>query len=373
MTAVLISSLLIVWGFLVVGYGQEIRSVAPAIQTNKTLNGFIQKVVQAVSYRAADLGYDYTQRPVIGVLAADFSSPAGEEIELGNEIGAALRAALNKGKQFHVYGKDHPVSQNLKTVLQTDPQWSGATQRRFQQRLGEYFKPFPVDLIITGQVSKETAGEGEFIKCQVQLSPFMETITAVEGESGRTNLRTEEFVSPILSKEFLKQPFAPLKAQVVPKGRLVVLALLKSEKGRSGLSDSRAAEDRTVLKRGGLFPDNSWKLGSLKEILCWLDDTQLASQQNWPEDKKKNYYNLLSGLNADTIWFDEMVVEGRHSFFVSLAKGPLKNQYKTFSTALAVKGGQSHYVYFTLQADAYGEPQIQIELITDSENRPLPF
>jgi hypothetical protein len=201
----------------------------------------------------------------------------------------------------------------------------------------------------------------------------METITSVEGESGRKDLVLQKFVSPVFPGEVLAQHFSPRKVSDVPKGRLVILSLIRVDRGRAGGPESRVVEDSSIKKGGGLLAEKSWRIASLKEISCWLDGQPLASLQSWPEDKKKNYYNFLSGVNADTIWFDDLVAEGPHSFFVSLVKGSMKNQYQTFSKTLAIKGGQSSYLYFNLLTDAYGEPQLHLEQIVDPENRPLPF
>ncbi len=128
----LIFGFLVLLGFIQTGYCQQAQDLFTPSNPGDIKNRFIKNLVQSVSYQAADIAFDYTRRPVIGILVADFSNTSGEEIVLGNEIAAELRATLNKEKQFHVYGKEHPVSQSLKMTLAKDPQWSGASQRKFQ-------------------------------------------------------------------------------------------------------------------------------------------------------------------------------------------------------------------------------------------------
>ena len=162
---------LLMWGGMIqTGYAQKVETSSQPTNFSESLKGFIQNLNQSVSSLAADLGFDYQQRPEVGVLVSNFCNPTGEEIEIGNQIASELRAALNKGKQFHVYGKEHPVSQSLKASLTVDPKWSTSSQRNFQQNLLKKFKPFPVDLIITGQVSP---GAGKQNKSNGKSDPFL--------------------------------------------------------------------------------------------------------------------------------------------------------------------------------------------------------
>lgn len=371
--ASLVFGFLVFWGFVQSGYCQQTQDLVTPSNPGDLKNRFIQNLVQSVSYQAADIAFDYTRRPVIGILVADFSNISGEEIVLGNEIAAELRAALNKEKQFHVYGKEHPVSQSLKMTLAKDPQWSGASQRKFQHTLQNNFKPFPVDLIITGQVSKETAGVGDKLKSVVYLSPFIEPITLVEGETGKTDLRKEQFVSPNLPPQVIVQALSVIKAKVVPKGRLVIVSLLNLDKGKEPALQFKASIDKTPKKISALSFEKPWRLNSLKDMTCWLDDKELTGLQTWQEDKKKSYYNILSGLEADTIWFDDSVPDGAHSFFIGLVQESSKNRYKTFSKSFSIKGGQSNYIFFSLYSDSFGDPVLHVQHIVDPENRAIPF
>jgi hypothetical protein len=363
---------LVFWGMIQPGYGQQRQDGAP-LNPGDLKNRYIQDLIQSVSFQAADKAFDYTYRPVMGVLVADFSNTSGEEIVLGNEMAAELRAALNRGKQFQVYGKEHPISQELKTILAHDPQWGGASQRKFQQVLLNKFKPYPVDLIITGQVSRETAAEGDKLKSVVYLSPFFKPITLVEGETGKTDIRKEQFISPNLPPQMIDQALSVIKVPVVQKGRLVIVSLLSLDTGKEPVFEMKASQDKIPTKIAARSSEKPWRLSSLKDVTCWLDDKELTALQEWQVDKKQLYYNILSGLGADTIWFDDSVPDGPHSIFFSLAQDPSKNRHKTFSKSFSIKGGQSNYLFFSLQSDSFGEPVIDVQHIVDPENLPLPF
>jgi hypothetical protein len=278
-----------------------------------------------------------------------------------------LRGALNKGKQFHVYGKEHPVSQSLKTSITADPKWSVPSQKTFQQNLLKKFKQFPVDLIITGQVSPEPENR---IKVTANLIPFYRPISLVESESGRTDIRTEQFLSPVLSSQEINKGLSVIQIPTVIKGRLVIVALIKGEKDKYSKGGH--------LSSGGtkIYRDSFGTSGnplSLNDITCWLDDKELTPVKDWGDFKKKEYLDILSGFGADTIWCDDMITEGPHLIFLSLANTPSKNRFKTFSKSFSIKGGTSNYLFFGVHSDPMGEPEVRVRHIVDPENRSLPF
>ena len=84
--SILMGILLISGIFVPSASSQEKRSDILTSQKDISLKGFINDVIQAVSYRAADMGYDYSRRQAVGVLVADFPNLSGEEIGLGNDI-----------------------------------------------------------------------------------------------------------------------------------------------------------------------------------------------------------------------------------------------------------------------------------------------
>ena len=345
-----------IWGVTIqTGYAQ--KSEVPFKQMNPIdlKLGFIQSLTQSITFWAAHLAFDYNLRPVIGILISDFSTTSGEEIALGNEIASELRVALSNGKQFHVYGKEQPVSQSLKKALVSDPQWRASSQKKFQQDLSNKFKAFPVDLVITGQVSKETEDQ---LKIEVSLISFYKPINIVEKE--RTDIHREKFISPVLSSQEIADSLSVVRIPTVPKGRLVVVSLMNLDKGKSLLREYKSSLDTATQK-------------TKNDITCWLDDKELAVFKEWQDFKKKEYHDILSGVGADTIWFDDSVEEGPHSIFFSLTQGPPKNRYKTFLKSFIIKGETSNYLFFTIQPDSQGEQDVRVRHIIDPENRSIPF
>jgi hypothetical protein len=357
-------------GMVQTGNAQKSEVSSPPMNSSELIKGFIQNLNQSVSYLAADLGFDYQQRAEIGILVSNFSNPAGEEIEIGNQIASELRAVLNKGKQFHVYGKEHPVSQSLKASLLADPKWSTSSQRNFQQNLLKKFKPFPVDLIITGQVTQEPENR---IKVTANLIPFYKPISLVESEKGRTDIRTEKFLSPALSAQEMDKGLSVIQIPTVAKGRLVIIALTKTEKGKYSGRGTFLSPDRKSSKSFGESSDSPLKALSLNDITCWLDDKELSVVRDWEDFKKKEYHDILGGFGADTIWFDDLIAEGPHLIFFSIAQTPSKDKFKTFSKPFSIKGGTSNYLFFSIYSDPRGEPEIGIRHILDPKNRSTPF
>ncbi len=366
------------FGFLVLGmmvrsgYAQKSEAPAQPASLSDSTRGFIQKVCDSVSAEAAQLGFDYDQRPVVGILVSDFTNPAGEEIDLGNQIALQLRGTLNKGRQFHVYGSEHPVSQSLKTSIADDPKWSISSQRQrtFQQNLLRNFKSFPVDLIITGQVSPESENR---LKVIVNLIPIYRPITLVESESGRTDIRSEQFLSPALSTQELDKGLAVLRIPKVEKGRLVIIALMKIIKSKYPGHEILSSKDRTATKIIWDTEELTKKALSLKDITCWLDDKQLSVIKDWEDFKKKEYYNILSGFGADTFWFDDTIKAGPHSIFFSLTQSASNDRFKTISKPFFIKSGTTNYLFFSIHSDSQGELEVRIRHILDPENRSLPF
>ena len=352
------------------GFSQKIEIPSQAANSTGQTKEFIQGLIPSVCFWSAQMAFDYQRRPVMGVLVSDFCNSSGKEIALGDEISRKLRAALNKQNQFHVYGKEDPLSQNLRQSLASDFFWSASSQRKFQQELLTKFKPFPVDLVVTGQVSK--AAEDR-LRVVVNFIPFFERINLVESESGRTDIHSEQFLSPVLSPQEIDEALTVIQKPTIPKGRLVIVSLTDFEKGKSPGRDRRAFLNTTPRVTGGDFPTGPRKLKSYSDLSCWLDEQSLSVLTEWEDQNKKEYYDILSGFAADTIWFDNSIEEGPHTIFFSLAKDPAKNQYKTFLTSFFIKPGTSNYLFFTLYSDTLGEPAVRVRHIADPENRSLPF
>jgi len=345
------------------GSAQQKETGAQALRASGAIQELIRSLSLVVSQKAAAMAFDYRDRPVIGVVVADFVGPAGEEVELGHLIGYELRAFLSRSNPFHVYGKDHPVSQSLKADLAADPKWSAASQRAFQQNLWRKFKPFPVDVIIIGRVGPEA---GNRIKVEADLIPFYNPITLVESESGRVGVVQERIVSSPLSPEEVGRALAAIQTPTKPKGRLVVLSSMKIKRYKYPITAGTGNPGTGLLEDAGQYLP-------LADFNCWLNERELTVIKDWKDLKRKDYYNLLSGFEADTFWFDDWVEEGRHLLFFSLAENLSKKKYRTFSETFTVKGGTTNYIYFFLLTDPSGEPQIRIRQVVDPENRPLPF
>lgn len=362
---------LLMWGGMIqTGEAQKSETSSRSANVSELIKELIQNLNLSVSSLAADMGFDYNQRPVVGILVSDFYNPAGEEIEMGNQIALEMRAALNKGKQFHVYGKEHPVSQSLKASLTADIKWSTLSQRNFQQNLVKKFKPFPVDLIIMGQVSREPDNR---LKVIVSLIPFYKPISQVESEGRRTDIRTEQFFSPSLSSQEMDKGLSVIQIPTIAKGRLVIVASMKMEKGKYPGPGTLSSLNRTPPKSAWDSPEIVPKALSLNDINCWLGDKEISVISDWEDFKKKEYHNILGGFGADTIWFDDMVTEGPHSIFFSLTQTPSKNKFKTFSKTFSIKGGTSNYLFFSVYSDPRGEPEVRIRQILDPKNRSTPF
>ncbi len=352
------------------GFSQIIESSSQATNSTGQKKEFIQGIIPSVCFWSAQMAFDYQRRPVMGILVSDFCNSSGKEIAFGDEISRGIRAALNKQKQFHVYGKEDPLSQNLRQSLAFDFFWSVPSQRKFQQELLTKFKPFPVDLVVTGQVSKVAEDQ---LRVIVNFIPFFEGINLVETESGRTDIHSEQFLSPVLSPQEITEALTVIQKPPIPKGHLVIVSLINFEKGKSSGRARRASLNTMTRVTSGNSPGEPRKLKSYNDLSCWLDDQSLSVFTEWKDQRKKEYYDILSGFAADTIWFDNLIEEGPHAIFFSFAKEPAKNQYKTFLNSFSIKPGTSNYLFFTFYSDSQGEPVVRVRHIVDSQNRPLPF
>lgn len=360
-------------GALQNSFGQQGERLLKSAKPGDSKQTFIQNLIQSISSQAANLAFDYHFRPVIGVLVADFTDPSGQEIVLGNEIASGLRATLHKGQQFHVYGREHPICQSLRLEIAKDPQWTSASQRVYKKTLIQEFPGSPVDLIITGQLMK-TSETGDQLKIEVSLIPFHKSITRVEGETGRSDILKQQFLSPVLPPQEIISALTVIKSPIIPKGRLIVVSLINPERIKElSLESKPPRRTPSAPKDSVVLTEASWKIGSLREIACWVDDKECSTIQDWQDSKKKEYINIVSGLGADTIWFDEWIPEGTHSFFLSLARDASKNRYKTFLNTFAIKGGTSNYLFFFFQKDPLGDPKLQIQYITDPQSRSWAF
>ena len=355
---------LAVCSFNQVVYCQTSRDIGLPDQSRDLLKGFIQEMTKAISSQAADMVFDYTKRPVMGVLVANFPSASGREIDLGNEIASELRTSLNKSKQFYVYGKEDSVSQALKTIMLSDLQFGTTSQRKFQNDLKglEKFRSTPVDLIITGQIIQENNNQ---LKIIVNLIPFYRLIRVVETESDRTAILKQQFISPKLSLEMVAKALTPIEP--LKTGRLVIVSLLNIDQDRKTQRIDRPSSGVKSMKNDLPSLENTWKINSPTDISCWLGDNELKMKEakDWGDLKRKEYQVFLSEIGADMIWFDDWKQEGTYTFLLSLTKDSFKNKYQTFSRSFSIKGGAFNYLYFSIQKDSSGEPYLRIQQIID--------
>jgi hypothetical protein len=326
-------------------------------------------MVLSVSTLAVNMAYDYSQRPVIGVMVADFRDPQGREIVLGRDLAAWLRAGLNREKQFSVYGNSHPLSRLLESVMRLDPFFKPVWQRRLQEYLaGRHNSALP-DLIITGTITRD--GE-QRLKVSIRLIPFYRKIRMVETETPEEAYTGKEFLSPPLSPEAMARAMA-----VIPKGRLVVLGQLhpKFDQTDPLKRNSSPRGDYVSVRHKGEKTKSSWDMKAPGDLNCWLDGGErklpLVQIKDWPSWKESTYQDLFSGFESDTLWLDDSLEEGPHTLFFSLSSA--KDRYKTFSRTIEIKPGIYHYLVFSLGLDAMGETDINFKLIVDPERTSRPF
>jgi hypothetical protein len=326
----------------------------------------VPRMIQSISTTAVDTAYDYLQRPIIGIIISDFRDDQGREIVIGKDLAYWLRAGLNKEKQFFVYDRRHPVYKSLETILAVDPSFKPAWQKRFQENLAKNFSNLQLDLILTGTIVKESEDR---LKVTTSLIPLFKKIRPIETEYAKGKSSQAVFLSPPLSSSEIN-----IALKILPKGRLVVLAHLdpKFEQIDPGQrTDQEKAHKIKKARKGGVA--SRWDFRTPNDLNIWLDDGKLSliKIKNWPEWRQKEYEDLFSGFETDTLWFDDNLDEGPHFLFFSLS--PSKDQYKTFSRTIDIKSGANHYLVFTLGSDLMGNPELIFNWIVDPLKKPLPF
>ena len=329
----------------------------------------IPGMVQSISTLAVNTSYDYSLRPVIGIIVSDFRDDQGREIAIGRDIAAWLREGMNREKQLYVYGSRHPAVKSLESVMAIDSRFKPVWQRRFQDYLSTQFNNIQIDLILTGVVVKETEDR---LKITATLFPFFKKVRLVETELEKRSFIQIDFLSPSLTSSEMDSALS-----VLPKGRLVVLAHLnpKFEQNDSLAGPDQGKQSYITKKPGSGSLKSRWEFKSPHDLSIWLDDgnkkLSLIKIKDWPEWKEKEYEDLFSGFETDTLWFDEPLAEGIHSLFFSLS--PDKDNFKTFSKPIQIKAGVTHYLIFSFGSDLLGKPDMFFKFVVDTQMRPLPF
>jgi hypothetical protein len=355
-------------------YNGQVEGNTPEVSSGPPSYPWIQaelipRMIQSISTLAVNTAYDYSQRPVVGIIISDFRDDQGREIAIGREIAACLRAGLNKENQFYVYGSRHPVYKSLESVMAIDPSFKPVWQKRFQENLSKNFSHVQIDLILTGMVVKETE---DHLKITASLVPLFKKIRLLESEFEKGNSTQAVFLSPSLSASDMDKAL-----RVTPKGRLVILAHLdpKFVQTDPGRETAHASPSYKTAKNRAHPLKSQWDFKSPNDLSIWLDEgnkkLSLIKIKDWPDWKEKEYGDLFSGFEADTLWFDESLDEGLHSLFLSLS--PAKDNFKTFSRTIHIKPGVTHYLFFSLESDLQEKPDIFFKFVIDSEKRPLPF
>jgi len=326
----------------------------------------VPKMIQSISTSAVDTAYDYSQRPVIGIIISDFRDDQGREVVIGRDLASWMRAGLNKEKQFFVYDRRHPVYKSLETILAVDPSFKPAWQKRFQENLAKNFSNLQLDLILTGTVIKESEDR---LKITTSLIPIFKKIRPIETEYAKGKSSQAVFLSPSLSSSEMTGAL-----KILPKGRLVILAHLdpKFEQVDPGQRTDQEKTHKIKKTSKGVIASR-WDFKMPNDLNIWLDDGKLSliKIKNWPVWRQKEYEDLFSGFETDTLWLDDTLDEGLHFLFFSLS--PAKDQYKTFSRTIDIKSGANHYLVFTLGSDLMGNPELIFKWIVDPLKKPLPF
>ena len=330
-------------------------------------SAFFQDVFQKVSKQAADLGFDYYQRPVVRMVIFDFQDATGKEIRFGRALAGFLKLKGGQERQFFIYGGEDPIGITIQSYLQKDPQVKTGLQRALQD--SPAFSRSPVDILITGHILKE---EDSRLTVRVNLIPLFKRVSAVEGELNRLNHTSLTFLSPQLTAEEMQQALTVLEKPKRKLSRLIILSHLE-------LAGSKGREMEGNFLTGS-FPEKGkdfsqkefWKLHSVNDLALWLDEKEIKflKAEDWEDSRKRLYHDVLSGFKAGQIWFDKDLAPGDHSLVVSLS---LNGLYKTFTRSFQVREDTTYYLYFSLTTNERKEAALQVRYIADASNTLLPF
>jgi hypothetical protein len=156
-------------------------------------------------------------------------------------------------------------------------------------------------------------------------------------------------------------------------GRLIILSRLDSPGSRSRLKEEPVFGESYSVSGDRPVSGNFWKLGSLNEISCWLDEEEIKTlkKEEWDESRKRVYRNILSGFNATDVWLDQDLPSGDHTLMVSLF--PVNGIFKSFKRSFQIKEDTTYYLFFSLGTDIRKEPTLQVKMVADAGNVLLPF
>ena len=330
-------------------------------------SAFFQDVFQKVSKQAADLGFDYYQRPVVRMVIFDFQDATGKEIRFGRALADFLRLKGGQERQFFIYGAEDPVGITIQSYLQKDPQVKTGVQRALQD--SPTFSRSPVDILITGQILKQ---EDSRLTVRVDLIPLFKRISAVEGELNRLNYTSLTFLSPQLTAEEMQQALTVLEKPKRKLSRLIILSHLELAGSKGREREENFLTGSFPAKGKDFFQKEFWKLHSVNDLALWLDEKEIKilKAEDWEDSRKRLYHDVLSGFKAGQIWFDKDLAPGDHSLVVSLS---LNGRYKTFTRSFQVREDTTYYLYFSVITNERKEAALQVRYIADASNTLLPF
>ena len=158
--------------------------------------------------RSADLVYDYDTRPLIRTVIMDFHDPSGQEIAVGNELSAYLRAGLDRENQFSIYGREQ-IRRSLGHFFQVNRGMRPYTVSRLQELVPAIFKK-PIHLIVAGEIRKTDENQ---LQVNVTLIPFYQQLKPVEMEAESLHFPQLSFLTPKLTDEEITLALAKPKSE----------------------------------------------------------------------------------------------------------------------------------------------------------------
>ena len=335
----------------------------------RNLEPFYQEVLRQVAERSADLVYDYDTRPLIRTVVLDFHDPSGQEIAVGNELSAYLRAGLDRENQFYVYGREQ-IRRSLGHFFQVNRGMRPYTVSRLQELVPAIFKK-PIHLIVAGEIRKTEENQ---LQVNITLIPFYQQLKPVEMEAESLFFPQLSFLTPKQTDEEITLALAKPKSEKgsaanLNYGRLIVLSNYLLEKPREQerryigtLEASRPTQEKG--QEGILRQVN---LGDPQDLVCWLDNQELFVFEEKQIGNLKDYYhNILGGFGAEQIWFDAEVKGGDHQLAFSVFPVNSLNK-KAVSYPFKLAAGTTTYLMVSVVSQPQKDPALSIQNGSRSE------
>jgi hypothetical protein len=341
----------------------------------ENLKPFYQEILRQVAGRSADLVYNYDARPLIRTVIMDFHDPSGQEIAMGNELSAYLRAGLDRENQFSIYGREQ-IRRSLGHFFQVNRGMRPYTVSKLQELVPAIFKR-PIHLIVAGEIRKTDEHQ---LQVNVTLIPFYQQLKPVEMEAESLIFPQLSFLTAKLTDEEITLALAKAKIErssdANPNyGRLIILSNYLLEKPREQerrylgtLEATRPAQEKG--QEGLLRQIN---LGDPQDLVCWLDKQELFTFEEKQISNLKDYYhNILSGFGAEQIWFDAEVKGGDHQLAFSVFPvNPLNKKAVSYPFKLAA--GTTTYLVVSVKSQPQKDPDVSIRMVVDPDSRTYPF